>query len=129
MDLIDMARYLGALLLVLGLVGCAALAARRFGVPGIASRSATRRLAVVETLMIDARHKVFLLKRDDREHLLIVGPEGSRVIESGIVPAATAPAASVFAQPPGAVSLVAAAVAESPVDGGPSASPNGSVAA
>jgi flagellar protein FliO/FliZ len=86
MDLIDFARYLGALTLVLALVGFAALAARRFGLPGITTGSAARRLAVVETLMIGPRHKVFLLRRDDKEHLLLVGPEGSSVIESGIVP-------------------------------------------
>jgi flagellar biogenesis protein FliO len=37
MDLLDIARYLGALLLVLGLIGFAGLAARRFGLPGLAS--------------------------------------------------------------------------------------------
>jgi flagellar protein FliO/FliZ len=83
-DLIDFARYLGALMLVLALVGFAALAARRFGVPGIMSANATRRLAVVETLMLDARHKLFILRRDDKEHLVLVGPEGSSVVESGI---------------------------------------------
>jgi flagellar protein FliO/FliZ len=84
MDLIDMARYLGALMLVLALVGFAALAARRFGLPGIAAGTGARRLAVVETLMLDTKHKLFILRRDDREHLLLVGPEGSSVIESGI---------------------------------------------
>jgi len=83
-DLIDFARYLGALMLVLALVGFAALAARRFGVPGIMTASATRRLAVVETLMLDARHKLFILRRDDKEHVVLIGPEGSSVIESGI---------------------------------------------
>ena len=84
MDLIDFARYLGALMLVLALVGFAALAARRFGVPGIMSANATRRLAVVETLMLDARHKLFILRRDDKEHLVLVGPEGASIVESGI---------------------------------------------
>lgn len=84
MDLIDFARYLGALMLVLALVGFAALAARRFGVPGIMSANTSRRLAVVETLMLDARHKLFILRRDDKEHVVLVGPEGSSVIESGI---------------------------------------------
>jgi flagellar protein FliO/FliZ len=84
-DLIDIARYLGALMLVLALVGFAALAARRFGLPGIMSANATRRLAVVETLMLDARHKLFILRRDDKEHLVLVGPEGASVVESGIV--------------------------------------------
>jgi flagellar protein FliO/FliZ len=83
MDLIDIARYLGALMLVLALVGFAALAARRFGVPGIVSSHATRRLAVVETLMLDTRHKLFILRRDDKEHLVLVGPQGTSVVESG----------------------------------------------
>ncbi|MGB8364745.1 MAG: hypothetical protein ACLQUZ_16720 [Rhizomicrobium sp.] len=88
MDLIDIARYLGALMLVLALLGLAALAARRYGIPGIASGSAVRRLAVVETLMIGPRHKIFLLRRDDCEHLILVGPQGASVVESGIrVPA------------------------------------------
>jgi flagellar protein FliO/FliZ len=68
----------------LALVGLAALAARRYGLPGIASAMGTRRLAIVETLMIDPRHKVFLLRRDDREHLIVVGPQGASVVEQGI---------------------------------------------
>jgi flagellar protein FliO/FliZ len=84
MDLIDIARYLGALMLVLALLGLAALAARRYGLPGIAAGNALRRLSVVETLMIGPRHKIFLLRRDDREHLILVGPQGASVVESGI---------------------------------------------
>jgi flagellar protein FliO/FliZ len=87
MDLIDILRYLGALMLVLALLGLAALAARRYGVPGIASSISQRRLAVVETLMIGPRHRIFLLRRDDREHLIMVSPQGASVIEVG-VPAA-----------------------------------------
>ena len=93
MDVIDIARYLGALLLVLALVGLAALAARRFGLPGLTTGTASRRLGVVETLMIDTRHKVYLLRRDDREHLVLVGPEGASVVESGIA-ALAAPSVS-----------------------------------
>jgi flagellar protein FliO/FliZ len=84
MDLIDIARYLGALALVLALVGFAALAARRFGFSGFVVTSASRRLQVVETLMIDARSRAVLIRRDDKEHLVVIGPEGARVIEAGI---------------------------------------------
>jgi flagellar protein FliO/FliZ len=90
MDLIDIARYLGALMLVLALVGIAALATRRFGLPGIANAGASRRLRVVETLMLDARNRAFLLRRDDTEHLVVVGPDGARIVETGI--AAKSPA-------------------------------------
>ena len=84
MDLIDFGRYLGALLLVLGLLGAAALGTRRFGLPGIVKGASTRRLALVETLMIGPRHKLFLLRRDGVEHLVLMGPQGASVVETGI---------------------------------------------
>lgn len=84
MDLMDFARYLGALLLVLGLVGAAGLAARRFGLSGLVKPAATRRLAVVETLMIGPRQRLLIIRRDGVEHLVLSGPDGTNVIEAGI---------------------------------------------
>jgi flagellar protein FliO/FliZ len=84
MDLVDFARYFGALVLVLGLLGFAWLAARRYGLPGIVQGQALRRLSIVETLMIGPRHKLVLLKRDGTEHLMLIGPQGAEVIETGI---------------------------------------------
>ena len=90
MDLVDMGRYLAALLLVLGLVGVAGLAVRRFGMPGFVKPMGTRRLAVVETLMVGPRQRLYLLRRDGVEHLVMAGPEGFAVVENGI-PAPAAP--------------------------------------
>jgi flagellar protein FliO/FliZ len=91
MDLIDFGRYFAALLLVLGLLGAAALGTRRFGLPGIVKGASTRRLALVETLMVGPRHKLFLLRRDGVEHLVLMGPQGASVVETGISsPLATA---------------------------------------
>ena len=84
MDVLDFGRYFASLLLVGGLLGGAWLAARRFGVPGIVNGVAHRRLSVVESLMIGPRHKLFLLRRDGVEHLLLVGPQGASVVENGI---------------------------------------------
>jgi flagellar protein FliO/FliZ len=95
MDLIDIARYLGALLLVLSLVGLAGLGVRRFGIPGVASGAATRRLAIVETLMIGPRQRLYILRRDGVEHLVMAGPDGTTVIETGIpAPQTTTPVAA-----------------------------------
>jgi flagellar protein FliO/FliZ len=91
MNLIDIVRYLGALLLVLALVGFAGLAVRRFGMPGFVKASATRRLSIVETLMIGPRQRLYILRRDDVEHLVMIGPDGTSVIESGIAPRAALP--------------------------------------
>ena len=85
MDLIDVARYFGALILVMGLLGVAWLATKRYGVPGVIQRQSLRRLSVVETMMIGSRYKLLLVKRDGTEHLVMMGPQGASVIESGIV--------------------------------------------
>ena len=92
----EFARYIGALLLVLGLVGAAGLAARRFGLGSLVKPVATRRLAVVETLMIGPRQRLLIVRRDGVEHLVLSGPEGTSVIESGIP---VSPVAAVLAAP------------------------------
>ena len=79
----DFARYLGALVLVLGLIGAAGLAARRFGLGGLVKPQSSRRLAVVETLMIAPRQRLLIVRRDGVEHLVLSGPDGTSVIESG----------------------------------------------
>jgi len=95
MDAIEIARYFGALTLVLGLVGLAWVAARKYGLPGMVNPSGARRLAVVETLMLDARHKLYLIRRDNMEHLIVLGPQGAATIETG---SPSAPAISTIAQ-------------------------------
>ncbi|HEY0106352.1 MAG TPA: flagellar biosynthetic protein FliO [Rhizomicrobium sp.] len=84
MDVIDFARYIGALALVLGLVGAAGLAARRFGLSALVKPAATRRLAVVETLMVGPRQRLLIVRRDGVEHLLLAGPDGTTVVEAAI---------------------------------------------
>jgi flagellar protein FliO/FliZ len=86
MEYIDIVRYLGALFVVLALLGLAALAARRYGVPGVMKANAVRRLSVAESLMVGPRQKLLLIRRDDREHLLFVGPQGAMLIENADAP-------------------------------------------
>ena len=84
MDLLDIGRYLGALLLVLGLIGFAGLAARRFGFPGLAKPASARRLKIVESLMISPRQRLVLVRRDNVEHLVMICPDGASLIERNI---------------------------------------------
>jgi flagellar protein FliO/FliZ len=84
MEFLDLLRYFGALLLVLAMVGGAGLLARRFGVPGVTQAAGIKRLTVVETLMVGPRQRLLILRRDNVEHLILSGPEGSTVIEGGI---------------------------------------------
>ncbi len=82
MDVVDFMRYVGALAVVLGLLGTAFVVARKYGLPGVVAPQGSRRLAVAETLMIDGRHRAILLRRDDTEHLIVIGPSGTTAIES-----------------------------------------------
>lgn len=84
MDLIDIARYFGALMLVLALLGLAALAARRFGMPGIVKGASTRRLSIAESLLVGPRTKLLLVRRDGTEHLILMTPQGATLVEAGI---------------------------------------------
>jgi flagellar protein FliO/FliZ len=88
MDVIDIGRYLGALLLVLALVVAAGLAARKFSLPGLAQGllkpQTPRRLAVVESLMLSPRQRLLLIRRDEVEHLIVLTPDGAVTVESAI---------------------------------------------
>jgi flagellar protein FliO/FliZ len=48
------------------------------------NRARGRRLTVVESVQIDARHKVTILRRDNVEHVIMTGGAQDVVIESGI---------------------------------------------
>lgn len=82
MDINTLLRFASALVFVLALIGLVAWVARRLrlGGPLVATRRPSR-LSVVEVLTLDARRRLVLLKRDDREHLLLLGPSGDIVIE------------------------------------------------
>ena len=88
MDMLEIARYFAALLLVLALIGGAGLAARKWGVPGVTKAVSDKRLAVVETLMIGPRQKLLIVRRDQVEHVIFTGPEGVCLVENGIAPPA-----------------------------------------
>jgi flagellar protein FliO/FliZ len=88
-DILDYLRFLGALAFVLGLlVGCAWLLRRyghKLGALGIVTPQAARtRLGIVETIGLGPRQRLAIIRRDDVEHLLLLGPDGAHVVESGI---------------------------------------------
>ncbi len=92
MDAAVYVRFVLSLVLVLGLVLAALWAARRYGVGGlvVARTSGRRRLALVEVMPLDAKHRLVLVRRDDREHLLLLGGNGPVVVERDIVQASFA---------------------------------------
>ena len=89
MALGDYFQFVLALAFVLALILAAAWAFRRFGRGTVrAPRRGVpyrRRLGVVEVIALDTRRKLVLVRRDDREHLLIIGAQGETVVETGIM--------------------------------------------
>lgn len=86
MDITLLLRAVAALILVLGLIGLGAWALRRlgWGIKAAGPKTGERRLAVREVLSLDARHRLVLVARDGREHLLLLGLDGNRIVESDI---------------------------------------------
>lgn len=83
MDLADIARMMAALAVTLGLIGLAAVGARRFA-PGALARlrtGAPRRLAIVESLVLDPARRLVLVRFDQEERLILLG-EG-RMLTAG----------------------------------------------
>jgi flagellar protein FliO/FliZ len=81
-------RFLFAFIVVLGLIGLFAWLARRFGASNLgatAARGRQPRLAVIDAAAIDARRRLVLIRRDNVEHLLIIGGPTDVVVEQNIV--------------------------------------------
>jgi flagellar protein FliO/FliZ len=76
MDAAEIARMVFALAIVLGLIGLFAVAARRFG-PETLRRlqmgPAERRIAVVESLVLDPARRLVLVRFDGQEQLILLG--------------------------------------------------------
>ena len=83
----DAARFVVAFLLVLGLIGAGAFLWRKFG-SGTLSTTGPRgrqpRLAVIDAASVDGRRRLVLIRRDNTEHLLMIGGPTDIVVEPNI---------------------------------------------
>ncbi|HEY9163599.1 MAG TPA: flagellar biosynthetic protein FliO [Magnetovibrio sp.] len=97
MNIEDYAKFVLALIFVLGLIGLLATVARRLGL-GLPQtqtrRGQAKRLAIVEVSALDAKRRLVLIRRDAVEHLIILGHNGETVVETNITP----PAAPAFTE-------------------------------
>jgi hypothetical protein len=83
------ARAVVALVLVLALIALTVWLMRRFGEGRIASQAGGRgrqqRLAVLDSATVDARRRLVLIRRDNVEHLILIGGPSDVVVEPNIV--------------------------------------------
>lgn len=80
----DLLRFAAALIFVLALMGGLAVAMKHVNAGRYNTLGNKRRLRVKEMLPLDGRRRLVLIQRDDTQHLVILGPNGETVVETGI---------------------------------------------
>ncbi|GGE40098.1 hypothetical protein GCM10011367_13200 [Marinicauda pacifica] len=90
MDMLDFARYVAGLILVLGLLaGFAYILRRGYAqglLPGFPGQGSVRRMRLVESLMIDPRRRVVIVEVDETEHVVLLGVAGETLLDSRASP-------------------------------------------
>ena len=86
-DLPTPVNFVIAFAVVLLLIGAATWLVRRFGATRLDAAARTRqpRLAVVDAAAVDGRRKLVIIRRDNVEHLLMIGGPSDVVVETNIV--------------------------------------------
>lgn len=85
--------FIVAFIVVLALIGVAAWLVRRFATTRLGAntqRGRMPRLAVIDAAAVDGRRRLVLVRRDNVEHLLMIGGPTDIVVEPNIVRAAAA---------------------------------------
>src|SRR5262245_54453642 len=94
-------KFVLAFVVVLALIIAATWLIRRFGATRLgasAARGRQPRLAVIDAASVDARRRLVLIRRDNVEHLVLIGGPSDIVVEQNIVRAV--PVASPREAPP-----------------------------
>ncbi|MGN6460594.1 MAG: flagellar biosynthetic protein FliO [Pseudolabrys sp.] len=84
----SVAKFVIAFAVVIGLIALAAWLVRRFGANRLgnnATRGRQPRLAVIDAAPVDGRRRLLLIRRDNVEHLLMIGGPTDVVVEQNLV--------------------------------------------
>lgn len=83
----DPFKFFVAFAIVLALIGLTAWLVRRFGANRLGGNTRGRqpRLAVIDAATVDGRRRLVLIRRDNVEHLMMIGGPNDLVVEPNIV--------------------------------------------
>ncbi len=83
MELVSLGRVLLAFVFVVGLMLTIAWALRRFGLDKLQPKGrAGGEISCVETLYLDPKRRLVIVKRGNRKHVLLLGVNADVVVES-----------------------------------------------
>ena len=85
-DLPQFVKLALSLAIVVSLMGGLAFILKKLGLATEAHmKSGTdNRLKIVESIPMDARRRAVILRRDDQDHVVILGPNGETIVETNI---------------------------------------------
>ena len=103
-------QFLLSFLIILGVIGAIWWTVRRFGSGrlGASTRGRQPRLAVIDYASVDNRRRLILVRRDNIEHLLMIGGPSDIVVEPNIVRAV--PAARDVGRAPAGIEAITRAI-------------------
>lgn len=110
-------RFFIAFLVVFVLIGVTAWLVRRFGTGRLGAqttRGRQPRLAVIDAAPVDGRRRLVLIRRDNIEHLLMIGGPSDVVVETNIVRATAASREATRDTTPVRAATIAATAASEP---------------
>ncbi len=84
----EILRLVFGFIAVIGMIGGSAFLARKAGLANLAGAGGKkRRLALSESLPLDARRRLAIVRCDDLEYLIVLGPSGETVVAGGLTAA------------------------------------------
>ena len=85
-DSVSYLKFFFALLFVLGLIGGFALLAKKFGMGnrGPTRRGKGARLSIVESMQVDGKRRVVLIRCDKKDYMLLLGGATELMIDSNL---------------------------------------------
>jgi len=86
MELDSYLQFVFALVFVLGLIVLLTYVIKRsgFSPAGALRKGQPRRLKVLEALQVDSKHRLVLIQRDNKEHLILLSANADLLVETGI---------------------------------------------
>ncbi len=84
LEAINYLKFVLALIFVLGLIGGFAILAKRAGLGnrGPIARGKSKRLSIIESMSLDPKRRVVLIRRDNLEYMVLLGAQNEQIIES-----------------------------------------------
>lgn len=84
----EILRLVFGFIAVIGMIGGSAFLARKAGLANLAGAGGKkRRLTISESLPLDARRRLAIVRCDDLEYLIVLGPSGETVVAGALTPA------------------------------------------